>query len=73
VTFFNAKSSQEGPWIQAPPIAFKKHRRTRLPSPWERFECLVVCWNFFGTQITRRWKRRFEEAVRRVMPDLAKL
>jgi hypothetical protein len=35
-------------------IAFKKHRRRRLPSPWERFDCLVVCLNLFGMQITRR-------------------
>jgi len=43
VTFFNAKSSQAGQWIQAPP-AFKKHHPTRLPPPWERFEGLVVSW-----------------------------
>jgi hypothetical protein len=54
------------------PLAFKKHRRTRLPSPWERFEGLVVCWNFFGMQITRRWKSRFDEAVCRVTPYLEK-
>ena len=32
VTFFNAKSSQTGRGSK-PPIAFKKHGRTRLPSP----------------------------------------
>jgi hypothetical protein len=42
VTFCNANSSQAGQWIHAP-IAFKKHCRTRLPSPFGGFEGLVVC------------------------------
>jgi len=27
------------------------------PPPWEHFECLVICSNFFGMQITRRWEK----------------
>jgi hypothetical protein len=73
VTFFNAKSSQAGQWIQAPPSRSRTTVAHACPPPWERFEGLVVCWNFFGMQITRRWKRRFDEAVRRVTPYLEKL
>ena len=32
----------------------------------------MVCWNFSGMQITRRCKRRFDEAVRSVTPCLGK-
>jgi hypothetical protein len=54
VAFFNAKSSQGG--LCGTPLAFKKYCHTRLLSPWERFERLVVCATFGGMQITRRWK-----------------
>jgi hypothetical protein len=73
-SFFNAKRRRRVSGFGATsPIALKKHRRTRLPSPWERLEGLVVCWNLFWMQITRRWKTRFDEAVRRVTPYIEKL
>jgi hypothetical protein len=55
------------------PLAFKNHRRTRLPSPLGALRGSGGLLDFFGMQITRRRKRRFDEAVRRVTPYLEKL
>jgi hypothetical protein len=67
LTFFNAKSSQAGQWIQAAPHRVQETRSHALALPpgsasrvwWSAGISLVM-------QITRRWKRRFHETLRRV-------
>jgi hypothetical protein len=56
VTFFSANSSRTG--SAALSARVREAPSHTLALPWERFECLVVCWNFFPTRITRRYYLR---------------
>jgi hypothetical protein len=59
VAFFDANSSQACQLMRAKSYHRDQDAQSRASVPSRgRFECLVVCLNFLGMQITRRLTRR---------------